>query len=69
LGGSLGPDAAFIDWLAGAVPVDQVPAALLRIVSRYRDERRSGEPFYLWARRTAPEELRTTLVGAESVTQ
>ena len=27
-GGSLGPDAAFIDWLAGAVPVDRVPEAL-----------------------------------------
>ena len=26
LGGSLGPDAAFIDWLVGAMPVDDVPA-------------------------------------------
>ena len=36
LGGSLGPDAAFIDWVAGAVPVDRVPDALLRIATRYR---------------------------------
>ena len=28
LGGSLGPDAAFIDWVAGAMPVDRVPDAL-----------------------------------------
>jgi ferredoxin-nitrite reductase len=69
LGGSLGPDAAFIDWVAGAVPVEQVPEALLRVVSRYRDEHRPSEPFYLWARRTAPEELRSTLVGVnEAVT-
>jgi ferredoxin-nitrite reductase len=69
LGGSLGPDAAFIDWVAGAVPVEKVPQALLRVVSRYRDEHRPDEPFYLWARRTAPEELRSTLVGvAEAVT-
>ena len=34
LGGSLGPDAAFIDWVAGAMPVDQVPDALLRVVTR-----------------------------------
>jgi ferredoxin-nitrite reductase len=68
-GGSLGPDAAFIDWVAGAVPVDRVPAALLRVVSRYRDEHRPDEPFYLWARRTAPEELRSMLVGvSEAVT-
>ena len=27
LGGSLGPDAAFIDWVTGAMPVDRVPDA------------------------------------------
>jgi ferredoxin-nitrite reductase len=70
LGGSLGPDAAFIDWLAGAVPVDRVPEALLRIVRRYQDERRPAEPFHLWARRSPPDELRSTLDGAaQAVTQ
>jgi ferredoxin-nitrite reductase len=69
LGGSLGPDAAFIDWVAGAMPVDRVPDALLRVVRRYRDEHRPGEPFHLWARRIHPDELRSTLVGAaEAVT-
>jgi ferredoxin-nitrite reductase len=64
LGGSLGPDAAFIDWVAGALPVDRVPDALLRVVSRYQSERRTGEPFHLWARRTPHEELATTISGA-----
>jgi ferredoxin-nitrite reductase len=69
LGGSLGPDAAFIDWLTGALPVDRVPDALLRVVTRYREDHRPEEPFYLWARRTAPEELQSLLVGAtEAVT-
>ncbi len=69
LGGSLGPDAAFIDWLVGAMPVDQVPDVLVRVVSRYREDRRPDEPFHLWARRNAPEDLRATLVGAvEAVT-
>ena len=69
LGGSLGPDAAFIDWVEGAMPVDQVPDALLRVVSRYREERRPAEPFHLWARRTNPDELRSTLAGvAQAVT-
>ena len=64
LGGSLGPDAAFIDWLTGAMPVDQVPDALVRIVGRYRDEHRPGEAFYQWARRSSPDDLRLTLRGA-----
>jgi ferredoxin-nitrite reductase len=61
LGGSLGPDAAFIDWLVGAVPVDGVPDALRRLVSTYRESHRPDEPFYLWARRTSPDELRSLL--------
>ncbi len=64
LGGSLGPDAAFIDWVAGAVPVGRVPDALLRVVTRYRTERREGEPFSNWARRTPNDELHETLQGA-----
>ncbi len=64
VGGSLGPDAAFIDWVAGAVPVDRVPDGLVRLVDRYREEHRPGEPFSRWARRTAADELRVTLTGA-----
>jgi ferredoxin-nitrite reductase len=65
LGGSLGPDAAFIDWQVGALPVDNVPDAMLRVVRRYRAERRPDEPFHTWARRTAADDIRTTLVGME----
>jgi ferredoxin-nitrite reductase len=63
LGGSLGPDAAFIDWVTGAMPVDQVPEALLRLVTRYQGERRAGEPFHAWARRTPLGDLSATLAG------
>jgi ferredoxin-nitrite reductase len=70
LGGSLGPDAAFIDWVAGAVPVDRVPDALVRLVTRYQQERRQGEPFYRWARRIPNEALLATVAGAaEAVLQ
>jgi len=61
LGGSLGPDAAFLDWVSGSVPVNAVPVALVRLVERYRDEAGPGEPFYVWARRTPNEELRATI--------
>jgi ferredoxin-nitrite reductase len=67
MGGSLGMDAAFIDWIEHAVPVDEIPAALLRVVSRYRDDSRDGEPFYNWARRTPNEELRAILAGVRVV--
>ncbi|HUI02580.1 MAG TPA: hypothetical protein VLZ77_03485, partial [Acidimicrobiales bacterium] len=63
MGGSLGPDGAFIDWIENARPVDDVPAALLRAVRRYRAERSDGEPFYNWARRTPNQELADTLAG------
>ncbi len=58
LGGSLGPEAGFIRWVSGAVPVDRVPDALLRLYTRYAEERNGDEPFHRWARRHTPEELR-----------
>jgi ferredoxin-nitrite reductase len=67
MGGSLGLDAGFIDWIEHAMPTDEVPDALVRVVNRYRDERRDAEPFYNWARRTAPDELRSTLAGTRVV--
>jgi ferredoxin-nitrite reductase len=64
LGGSLGPDAAFIDWVTGAMPVERVPDALLRVVQRYQTERHDNEPFHRWARRTPLEDLAATVNGA-----
>ncbi len=61
LGGSLGADAGFLDWVEHARPVTEVPDALLRVVRRYQAERREDEPFYNWARRVPNDELRRTL--------
>jgi ferredoxin-nitrite reductase len=63
LGGSLGADAGFIDWVENARPVEEVPQALLRVVRRYQTERRPDEPFHNWARRVPNDELRSTLSG------
>ena len=63
LGGSLGPDGGFIDWVDHARPVDDVPDALLRVMLRYGNERRPEESFANWARRTPNDELRATLAG------
>ena len=61
MGGSLGADAGFIDWIEHARPVNDVPDALLRVVRRYQSERRDDEPFYNWARRVPNDDLRPTL--------
>jgi len=63
LGGSLGPDASFIRWVTGSMPVDRVPEAVVRLFRRYRAERTPDEPLYHWARRMPAAELRSTLEG------
>jgi ferredoxin-nitrite reductase len=61
VGGSLGPDAAFIDWVDGARPADQLADGLAGLARRYRSERVDGESFHEWARRTPGPSLRATL--------
>jgi ferredoxin-nitrite reductase len=63
LGGSLGTDAGFGDWVAGAMPVDDVPDALARVVGRYLDERRPLERFHEWTRRSERRSISLTLHG------
>ncbi len=63
MGGSLGSDAAFIDWVEHARPVNDVPDALLRVVRRYQSDRRDEETFHNWVRRVPNDELRETLAG------
>jgi ferredoxin-nitrite reductase len=63
LGGSLGTDAAFIDWVEGAAPLDRMPQALARLLGRYRQERGDDERFHQWARRVSNEELRAMVRG------
>ncbi|HLX87368.1 MAG TPA: hypothetical protein VKR22_02735 [Acidimicrobiales bacterium] len=63
MGGSLGLEAGFIDWVENARPVTEVPDALLRVVRRYQAERRADETFHNWARRTPNDELRAALAG------
>ena len=61
LGGSLGHDAAFIDWVEGAKPAADVPDALVAVMEKFKDERREGERFHEWIRRKPNKELLETL--------
>ncbi|MGH9127407.1 MAG: nitrite/sulfite reductase [Acidimicrobiales bacterium] len=64
LGGSLGTDAAFVDWVEGAKPADEVPAGLARLLVSYQGQRHPGERFYEWARRVPNSQLRAVIAGA-----
>ncbi|MDP9440410.1 MAG: ferredoxin--nitrite reductase [Actinomycetota bacterium] len=61
LGGSLGRDAAFIDWVEGAKPTEEVPDALVSVFEKFKEEGREGERFHEWARRKKNRELREAL--------
>ena len=61
LGGTLGPDASFIDWVAGAVPITDVPGAIERVVTSYAAGRRDGESFAQWTRRRSNDDLHSIL--------
>jgi ferredoxin-nitrite reductase len=63
LGGSLGKDAAFIDWVEGSKPADEVPDSLVAVFERFKEERRDRERFHEWARRQRNDKLRETLRG------
>ena len=64
LGGSLGQDAAFIDWVEGAKPAEDVPDALATVFEKFKDERREDERFHEWARRKSNKDLRAALRSA-----
>ncbi|CAA9460253.1 MAG: Ferredoxin--nitrite reductase [uncultured Rubrobacteraceae bacterium] len=65
LGGSLGRDAAFIDWVEGAKPAEDVPDSLVAVFEKFKEERREGERFHEWARRRPNKELRDSLRSAD----
>jgi sulfite reductase beta subunit-like hemoprotein len=50
----------------GALPVDQVPDALVRLVQRYRGQRLDGEEFHEWCRRLPNAELRDIITAVPS---
>jgi ferredoxin-nitrite reductase len=66
LGGSLGSDNEFLDWVETAVPADAVIPALEELFDAYADEREDDERFYEWCRRVDNDRLRTVMQGAEA---
>ncbi|MBO0692619.1 MAG: hypothetical protein J2P58_06960 [Acidimicrobiaceae bacterium] len=65
VGGSLGNDGAFLDWVTGAMPTRDAPAGIARILDRFEADRRPGERFHQWARRTPHDVLYALVAGSE----
>ena len=56
LGGDLA-HCQFIDWVAGCVPVENVPDGIRRVLTRFIEERNEDESFADWTRRTEHRQL------------
>jgi ferredoxin-nitrite reductase len=65
LGGALGPEAGFADWIEGAVPARRLEEAIARAVRAYDSERLEGQSFTAWARTNPNDRLRRILNGVE----
>ena len=63
LGGALGPEAGFINWVEGAVPARDLEDVILHTALAYDAQHRDGETFTAWTRRTNVNELRHIVNG------
>ncbi|UTF54574.1 nitrite/sulfite reductase [Natronosalvus rutilus] len=66
LGGSIGSDNEFLDWVENAVPADAVIPALERLFEAYAEDRTDGERFYEWCRRVDNGHLRSIMKRADA---
>ena len=66
LGGALGTDNEFLDWVEHAVPADAVIPAIEELFAAYTDERTEGERFYEWTRRVGNNRLRKIMQRADA---
>ncbi|MCU4742237.1 ferredoxin--nitrite reductase [Natronoglomus mannanivorans] len=66
LGGALGADNEFLDWVETAVPADAVIPALERLFEVFAEEKRDDEPFYAWCRRVDNGRLREIMQQADA---
>lgn len=65
VGGGLGTQARFADWVEGALPADDLADSLSHLIEAYLDERIGNEPLHEWSRRRPLAELRAVLQGAD----
>ncbi|CAI50203.1 nitrite reductase (ferredoxin) [Natronomonas pharaonis DSM 2160] len=57
LGGGIGEDPSFVNWIRQRVPADEVPGAIKNIVEAYAAHRFAGQTFREWVAATSDEQL------------
>ena len=57
LGGGLGEEPRFADWVAMRVPADEVPGAIANLLASFTERREDGETFRAFVERTDEETL------------
>ncbi|SDN01709.1 ferredoxin-nitrite reductase [Halogranum gelatinilyticum] len=57
LGGGLGENPNFADWVAQRIPVDEVPGAIKNLLANFEERREGGETFREFVERTDEDDL------------
>ncbi len=57
VGGGVGQDPSFIDWVQQRVPADEGPGAIRNLLEAYAAHREDGQTFREWVEATAEEQL------------
>jgi ferredoxin-nitrite reductase len=57
VGGGMGEDPAFVEWVRQRVPADEVPGALANLLGAFAAQRESGQSFREWVESVGSEAL------------
>ncbi|SEQ72050.1 nitrite/sulfite reductase [Natrinema salaciae] len=57
VGGGVGENPSFIDWIQQRVPADEAPGAIRNLLEAYAAHRTEGQTFRQWVEATATEQL------------
>ncbi len=63
VGGALGPEAGFINWVEGSIPVRDLEDSIINAALAYDQQHHEGETFTAWSRRINIGDLRTIVNG------
>jgi len=66
LGGGLGEDPHFADWVGQRVPVDEVPGAIKNLLASFEAQREGNETFRTFIARQEEEELEALIEPEET---
>ncbi|MFC7202786.1 nitrite/sulfite reductase [Haloferax namakaokahaiae] len=57
VGGGIGEEPSFVEWIQQRVPADEVPAAIASLVEAFAERREDGQTFREWVEAEGPESV------------